>query len=104
MGDPAVSAYLPEHRGCSMKLDVVAGAAAAVCGLHCRGGAERRRGARRGDPTVEPVSLDTASALCCASSSNMVARLRRTGAGAGRGRKLVGIKLSAVRWTSPAPL
>ena len=74
MGDPAVSAYLPEHRGCSMKLDVVAGA------VWCRSGdfiveaAPNGVVARvAGDPTVEPVSLDTASALCCASSSNMVA-------------------------------
>jgi len=74
MGDPAVSAYLPEHRGCSMKLDVVAGA------VWCRSGDSIVEAAPNGvvarvagDPNVEPVSLDAASALCCASSSNMVA-------------------------------
>ena len=34
MGDPAVSAYLPEHRGCSMKLDVVAGAVWCLSLIH----------------------------------------------------------------------
>ena len=74
MGDPAVSAYLPEHRGCSMKLDVVAGAVWCRCADSIVEAAPNGVVARvAGDPTVEPVSLDAASALCCASSSNMVA-------------------------------
>ena len=74
MGDPAVSAYLPEHRGCSMKLDVVAGAVWCRCADYIVEAAPNGVVARvAGDPNVEPVALDPASALCCASSSNMVA-------------------------------
>jgi len=74
MGDPAVSAYLPEHRGCSMKLDVVAGAVWCRSGEYLVEAAPNGVVARvAGDPTVEPVALDAASALCCASYKELVA-------------------------------
>jgi hypothetical protein len=74
MGDPAVSAYLPEHRGCSMKLDVVAGVVWCRCADYIVEAAPNGVVARvAGDPTVEPVALDAASALCCASSKDIVA-------------------------------
>jgi len=74
MGDPAVSAYLPEHRGCSLKLDVVAGAVWCRCGDFVVEAAPNGVVARvAGDASSEPVALDPASALCCASSKNMVA-------------------------------
>jgi hypothetical protein len=57
-----------------MKLDVVAGAVWCRCADYIVEAAPNGVVARvAGDASSEPVSLDAASALCCASSSNMVA-------------------------------
>ena len=80
MGDPAVSA-LPDYRGCSMKLDVVAGAVWCRCADYIVEAAPNGVGARAGgDASSKPVSLDTASALCCVSYKELVATARGWGA------------------------
>ena len=106
MGDPAVSAYLPEHRGCSMKLDVVAGA------VWCRSGdfiveaapngvVARVAGDRMLNPCPWTRRRPCAALLITKNSSRSASR---TECGAGRGRMMAGRQSSAVRWTSPALL